>query len=155
MRRFTVLFVLIAAPALASAHSGGSICTRNESDLRAIEYALSLFEEDVGRLPTAEEGLSVLQSRPLGESSWSGPYLRRTLRDYWGREYAYAYDGSSFFAYSTGKNGIDESAQGDDISRKYGFRGAYYLEECTDWPEMRQRLRVQAGAALVVLFFLP
>lgn len=57
--------------------------------------ALDLFEQDMGRYPTTEEGLAVLITPPSqGDSSnWHGPYLKSATvpRDPWGHEYRFTY----------------------------------------------------------------
>jgi type II secretion system protein G len=55
--------------------------------------ALSNFRRDVGRFPTAAEGLSVLVN---GGSlvGWRGPYLAAVPSDPWGESYIYAVGGS-------------------------------------------------------------
>ena len=60
--------------------------------------SLDLFKDDIGRYPTAEEGLKALVSDP-GLSGWLGPYLKsdKSLNDPWGHQivYAVASDGSA------------------------------------------------------------
>jgi len=57
--------------------------------------ALDLFEQDMGRYPTTEEGLSVLITPPSEDdtTNWRGPYLKSATlpRDPWQHEYQYAY----------------------------------------------------------------
>ena len=63
---------------------------RAQSDIRGqISLALDLFEQDVGRYPTAEEGLNVLVTDP-GITGWKGPYFKGELKpDPWGVPYSY------------------------------------------------------------------
>ena len=60
-----------------------------------IGVALDLFEQDMGRFPTAEEGLGVLITAPTqGDvSNWHGPYIKSAAvpRDPWNSEYRYTY----------------------------------------------------------------
>jgi len=54
-----------------------------------LSIALDLFEQDVGRYPTTEEGLQVLVVNP-GLPGWKGPYLKGGLKaDPWGTPYQY------------------------------------------------------------------
>lgn len=84
--------------------------------LAEIATAVDLFQIDIGRVPTSDEGLSALMERPPSLSSWRGPYLRKrgALQDPWGRPYEYvgveqnAYQISSFG--SDGKAGGEGSA---------------------------------------------
>ncbi len=57
--------------------------------------SLDLFEQDMGRYPTTEEGLEAL-IRPPGQGdagTWHGPYLKSATipRDPWNLEYRYTY----------------------------------------------------------------
>ncbi len=52
---------------------------------------LEFFFLDVGRYPSAEEGLRVLIEEPEGVRGWGGPYIRQasSLIDPWGQPYSY------------------------------------------------------------------
>ena len=83
--------------------------------------ALSLFELDVGRYPTADEGLSALLVQPSGAPGWRGPYLKKeeAIRDPWGREFVYSLrDGS---AYGLGTYGADGQPGGDGENEDIGL----------------------------------
>lgn len=60
-----------------------------------IGVALDLFEQDVGRYPTMEEGLVVLITPPSqGQlANWRGPYIKASgvPTDPWGGEYRYTF----------------------------------------------------------------
>jgi len=52
--------------------------------------ALDTFRLDVGRYPTAEEGLKALREKPSGVEGWQGPYLPKEIPiDPWGTPYVY------------------------------------------------------------------
>jgi general secretion pathway protein G len=53
--------------------------------------ALDLFYLDVGRYPSASEGLSALAQRPENTGVWNGPYLKNASvpDDPWGHVYVY------------------------------------------------------------------
>ena len=57
--------------------------------------ALDLFYLDVGRYPSAGEGLTALVERPAGAQVWSGPYLKNASvpADPWGHAYIYRVPG--------------------------------------------------------------
>lgn len=59
--------------------------------IRALEAALETMRLDIGRLPTQEEGLTLLvQGSADRVPGWSGPYLDKDLpSDPWARPYAY------------------------------------------------------------------
>ncbi|MBV9557688.1 MAG: type II secretion system major pseudopilin GspG [Pseudolabrys sp.] len=57
--------------------------------------SLDLFYLDVGRYPTASEGLAALVQRPANASVWNGPYLKNASvpADPWGHVYIYRVPG--------------------------------------------------------------
>lgn len=57
--------------------------------------ALDLFYLDVGRYPSASEGLAALAQRPGGAAVWNGPYLKNASvpADPWGHVYLYRVPG--------------------------------------------------------------
>lgn len=86
--------------------------------------SIELFYFDVGRYPTADEGLAGLLARPEGVSAWRGPYLKDAggLTDPWGRAYLYrpGPDGTDSFSVMTlGKDG-ETGGDGDDADISKG-----------------------------------
>ena len=79
------------------------------AQIDALDKALDQFRLDVGRYPTAEEGLQALVAQPNGEAKWSGPYLKKGVpADPWGRPYIYqqpSTHGGDFDLFSYGKDG--------------------------------------------------
>ncbi len=80
---------------------------------------MELFYLDMGRFPTAEEGLRALYYKPEGEeeANWDGPYLRKPLfKDPWNHEYVYATPGTHsdmpYEIVSYGKDG-QEGGEGE------------------------------------------
>jgi general secretion pathway protein G len=57
--------------------------------------ALDLFYLDVGRYPSASEGLTALVERPANAPVWNGPYLKNASvpADPWGHLYIYRVPG--------------------------------------------------------------
>ena len=57
--------------------------------------ALDLFYLDVGRYPSASEGLTALVERPANAPVWNGPYLKNAAvpADPWGHVYLYRVPG--------------------------------------------------------------
>lgn len=53
--------------------------------------SLDLFKLDIGRYPSAEEGLDALVRAPAALPGWNGPYLKKAtaLLDPWGAPYQY------------------------------------------------------------------
>jgi general secretion pathway protein G len=93
----TELLVVIVVLALIAAAVTPQILGRfNTAKTRTAQLhadtlaaALDDFFIDVGRYPTAEEGITALLTAPPTAGGWSGPYVRsaRTLTDPWGRQF--------------------------------------------------------------------
>ncbi|MBK8019575.1 MAG: type II secretion system major pseudopilin GspG [Betaproteobacteria bacterium] len=78
------------------------------AQIDAFEKALDTYRLDVGRYPTTEEGLTVLEVRPGNEAKWQGPYLKKSIPpDPWGKPYQYRSPGekNEFDIFSFGKDG--------------------------------------------------
>ncbi|GLK79467.1 type II secretion system major pseudopilin GspG [Methylopila turkensis] len=89
--------------------------------IQSFSAALDLFYLDMGRYPTASEGLAALVRAPAGEGRWSGPYLQRgeTPADPWGAPYEYRVPGRGkpYGVTSLGADGKRGGSGGDaDIS---------------------------------------
>ncbi|HBU63417.1 MAG: type II secretion system protein GspG [Oceanicaulis sp.] len=71
--------------------------TAAQTQIRMIETSLDTMRLDIGRYPTQEEGLALLQTPTDSVSGmWSGPYLDGGLPDDpWGRPYQYRVGGGS------------------------------------------------------------
>jgi general secretion pathway protein G len=74
---------------------GGARSKAAEVQIRGIVQALELYRLDVGRYPTASEGLGALVRPPTTGARWGGPYLDReaALLDPWGVPYGYRLPG--------------------------------------------------------------
>ncbi len=88
------LLAAIVGPQLLK-YVGSSRTQTAKVQIQNIVAGLDLFRLDVGRYPTAQEGLNVLVTAPTAVPNWNGPYLRRAeaLRDPWGQPYLYANPG--------------------------------------------------------------
>ena len=83
-----------------------------KADIEAnISSALDLYEIDHGSYP---ENLDVMMEKKDGK----GPYLKKRAIDPWGHPYKYTYPGAhgDYDLYSFGKDGVDNSGEGDDIT---------------------------------------
>ena len=68
---------------------GKSKQAATQAQIELFGVALDNFRLDVGRYPTTQEGLQVLQTNP-GVDGWDGPYLKKEIPpDPWGRPYAF------------------------------------------------------------------
>lgn len=80
--------------------------------VKMFKGSLETFRLDVGRFPTAAEGLQVLNTPPSedrAKAQWRGPYLDQDLpADPWGNPYQYSVPGAGgqpFALYSLGADG--------------------------------------------------
>lgn len=60
--------------------------------LKTVAAAVVMYRDDVGRLPSASEGLAVLVDQPANAETWTGPYVEdsASLSDPWGHPIQYA-----------------------------------------------------------------
>jgi general secretion pathway protein G len=76
--------------------------------------SLDLFRLDVGRYPTAQEGLAALAAAPAGLARWHGPYVKGGVpADPWGRPYHYRIPGAAGRPYDLFSLGADGAAGGE------------------------------------------
>ncbi len=93
------------------------------ADIEAnLAVALDMYELDVGRFPTTEQGLKALieiPSAPPVPETWGGPYLKKKAvpLDPWGQEYNYRFPGThnpdGYDLFSFGVDGVESD---DDIA---------------------------------------
>ncbi len=80
-----------------------------EVQIASLVTSLERFSIDVGRYPTADEGLAALITRPaaIPDTSWDGPYVtKRTLpTDGWKRPFIYEINNGVFVIRSLGADG--------------------------------------------------
>ncbi|MBU6281454.1 type II secretion system major pseudopilin GspG [bacterium] len=94
------------------------------AQLENIRNALDMFQLDVGRYPTTEEGIAALRQRPSSAPRWSGPYLRDELpQDPWGRPYVYRSPGEGGGNYDIQSYGADGRAGGDGNNADVSLSG--------------------------------
>ncbi len=96
-----------------------------ETQIKMIKGALETLRLDIGRFPTAQEGLAILYYAPQEErlkSLWQGPYLDEAAPpDPWGTPYQYSVpgsDGRPFALYSFGADGV---AGGEQLAADIGY----------------------------------
>ena len=90
----------------------GSKVTTAQTQVRMLKTSLDTMRLDIGRYPTAEEGLDLLvraPSEPSLRPRWHGPYLEGEVpADPWGNPYQYSPTGRELNAitlYSYGPTG--------------------------------------------------
>ena len=83
-----------------------------QTQVKMLRNAVENLRLDIGRYPTAAEGLALLSKPPADASTagrWRGPYLEDALPlDPWGNPYQYSLpgaDGHPFALYSLGSDG--------------------------------------------------
>ncbi|SDB74780.1 type II secretion system major pseudopilin GspG [Belnapia rosea] len=88
------MLAAVAAPQ-ALRYLGSARHNAAKLQLQGLSSALDLFQLDVGRYPSREEGLAALVQRPTGQARWNGPYVRKTeqLQDPWQRPWHYRLPG--------------------------------------------------------------
>lgn len=96
-----------------------------QAQIKMLRGAIETLRMDIGRLPTAEEGLAILNTPPADEkvkSAWRGPYLDDKLPlDPWGNPYQFSIpgvDGQPFALYSFGADG---KRGGEGIDADIGY----------------------------------
>jgi general secretion pathway protein G len=94
------------------------------AQLENLRNALDMFQLDVGRYPSNEEGLQALRQRPSSAPRWAGPYLRDEIPlDPWGNPYVYRSPGASGGNYDLGSYGADGRAGGDGNNADVALAG--------------------------------
>ncbi len=76
---------------------GKSEVTVARAQIEAFGKSLDTYRLDVGRYPSAEEGLNALMAAPPGAGArWNGPYLKKGVPlDPWGNAYQYRAPGGN------------------------------------------------------------
>ena len=90
-----------------------------KAQIELLGQALDHFRLDVGRHPTTQEGLNVLQMNP-GIDNWDGPYLKKEMPvDPWGKPYQYQSPGThggDFDLFTYGRDGtVDGEGEDQDV----------------------------------------
>lgn len=96
-----------------------------ETQSRMLRGAVETFRLEVGRLPTADEGLEALTKQPTDERArarWRGPYLDEALpADPWGNPYQYSIPGRDGMPFALYSFGADGKAGGEGNDADVGF----------------------------------
>ena len=113
-----IVIIGVLAGMIATSLSGRSQearIARAQLDIRGnLSLALDLFEQDVGRYPSDDEGLQILVSNQ-GITGWKGPYLKGGLKpDPWGTAYNYTRDPQNSNYYILRSAGPDQQLGTDD-----------------------------------------
>ncbi|MDA0572800.1 type II secretion system major pseudopilin GspG [Burkholderia gladioli] len=102
------------------AQLGKSQVTVARAQIDVLTKAIDNYRIDVGRFPSAEEGLQSLVVKPASADKWNGPYLKKEVPlDPWGHPYVYQVPGTKgdYAVISYGRDGQPGGAGEDaDIS---------------------------------------
>lgn len=103
------LLAALVAPRLTGILGKNKVRT-TKVQVEMLASAVERFNLDVGRYPTAQEGLGALVERPqdVPEDTWDGPYTEKDFipTDGWGRDFIYEIgDNSRFVIKSLGADG--------------------------------------------------
>jgi general secretion pathway protein G len=94
-----------------------------KAQIDALEKSLDQYRLDTRRYPTSDQGLAALTARPSTETTWNGPYLKKSVpNDPWGRPYVYRIPGQKgeFDLFSYGRDGKPGGA-GEDADVGVGI----------------------------------
>lgn len=99
----------LVGPQLLSRVDTSKVSAAN-TQARMLKTSLETMRLDIGRFPTKEEGLGILNTPPSDERlarRWHGPYLAEDVPlDPWGNPYQYAPESNTVIAlYSLGADG--------------------------------------------------
>lgn len=106
-------------------HLGRSQTTTAAAQIKLLRGAVESLRLDIGRYPTAEEGLSLLSKPPADPalaSRWGGPYLDDVLpNDPWNMPYQYAVPGQNGQAFALYSLGADKKPGGEGEDKDIGI----------------------------------
>ena len=95
-----------------------------ETQTKMLRGAVETFRLDMGRLPTVEEGLAVLYTRPADPRAaerWRGPYLDEAVPlDPWDTPYQYAIPGADGQPFALFSFGADKALGGEGNNADIG-----------------------------------
>lgn len=106
-------------------HTEGAKVKTAETQIKMLKGALEALYLDIGRYPTDQEGLDILQVAPVDEKArpfWKGPYLDEPVpRDPWHNPYQYNTQGSGNRPFSLFSFGADGQLGGVDNNADVGY----------------------------------
>ena len=98
--------------------------TTAQTQIKLLRGAVENLRLDMGRYPTAQEGLSLLVKRPqdtVSSARWRGPYLDDALPvDPWGQPYQYTLPGADSMPFALYSLGADSKIGGDGDAKDIG-----------------------------------
>lgn len=110
------ILVAMVAPRLAGKSEKARIVAA-QGQISSLGASLDMFELDMGRFPTSEEGLQALVTAPAASTQWKGKYIREIPKDPWARPYQYKSPGMNnkedYDLFSLGPDGVEGA---DDVT---------------------------------------
>jgi general secretion pathway protein G len=94
-----------------------------QSDIQAIETALTMYRLDNSKYPTTDQGLRALVQQPTDPSirHWRpGGYIKKASKDPWGNDYQYVYPGTHGGEYDLFSLGADAQPGGEGADADIG-----------------------------------
>ncbi len=96
-----------------------------QTQVKLLRGAVENLRLDVGRYPSADEGLGLLSkppAEPVLAARWRGPYLDDVMpRDPWGNAYQYTLSGMDSQPFALYSLGADGKAGGEGDARDIGI----------------------------------
>ena len=93
-----------------------------QTQVKMLKAALQIYRLDLGRLPTTDEGLKALISKPANSKRWRGPYLDDLLpQDPWDNPYVYLFGVDNFQGYALYSRGADAIDGGEALNADVGI----------------------------------
>ncbi len=112
----------VVAPAVIKRIDQAQIA-KAQSDIRALETALTLFRLDNFKYPSTDLGLQSLVKQPADPSirNWKeGGYISALRKDPWGNDYLYVYPGTHGTEYDLFTLGADSQPGGEGVNGDIG-----------------------------------
>jgi len=116
-----VLLASVVGPRVLG-YLGSSRAKTAKVQIEALSASLELYKLDNGSYPSSNDGLKALVEQPAGQSSWSGPYLkkRKLPLDPWGQDYNYRFPGKhgefDIFSFGADKKEGGDGENADVVS---------------------------------------
>ncbi|WHZ19766.1 MAG: General secretion pathway protein G [Rhodanobacteraceae bacterium] len=114
----------LVGPRLFSQADNAKVQTANVQ-IKMLRSALETMQVDIGRFPTAQEGLSMLVNKPADQAlaaRWHGPYLSDGVPlDPWGHPYQYSPEASGLQPFTLYSFGADGKPGGTGIDADIGY----------------------------------
>jgi len=118
------LLASLIGPRLFSRVDDSKVKT-TQVQIKMIKGALETLHLDIGRFPTADEGLTLLNKPPQEERLkplWRGPYLDEDVPvDTWGTPYKYSVPGRNRQPFALYSLGADGKPGGEGINADIGY----------------------------------